>query len=61
MLNSPSHKDHKATVESALEDYKKSNADFADCLIGRGNRALGREATLSFDRRLKHLKAFAVL
>ena len=51
----------KASVESALEDYKKSNADFADCLIGQRNRALGCEATLSFDRRLKHLEAFAVL
>src|SRR5215475_8319200 len=24
----------KASIESALEDYKRSKADFADCLIG---------------------------
>ena len=51
----------KTSVESALEDYKKSKADFADCLIGRRNRALGCEATVSFDRRLKCLDTFEVL
>ena len=51
----------RAPVESALEDYKKSKADFADCLIGRRNRASGCEVTLSFDRRLKYLEAFEVL
>ena len=51
----------KASVQSALEDYRKSKADFADCLIGRRNRAVGCEATLSFDRRLKDVGAFEVL
>jgi predicted nucleic-acid-binding protein len=51
----------KPSVESALEDYKKSKADFADCLIGRRNQALGCEVTLTFDRRLKALNTIEVL
>ena len=51
----------KPSVESALEDYKNSKADFADCLIGRRNQALGCEATLTFDRRLKAVNTFDVL
>jgi len=39
-------------VFAALEDYASSNADFADCLIGRGNKATGCSATLTFDRKL---------
>jgi len=48
------------TVQTALEDYKHSKADFADCLIGRRNRALGCETTLTFDRGLRGLEAFKV-
>lgn len=51
----------KTSIESALDDYKKSKADFADCLIGRKNIALGCDATLSFDRRLKGLATFEVV
>lgn len=50
----------KPSVETALEDYRKSKADFADCLIGRRNRAMGCEATLTFDRNLKALETFEV-
>jgi len=48
----------KASIELALEGYRRSKADFPDCLSGRGNRAMGSEATLSFDRRLKHIETF---
>jgi predicted nucleic-acid-binding protein len=48
----------KASVEAALEDYKNSNADFPDCLIGRRNLAAGCESTLTFDRQLKNLPTF---
>jgi predicted nucleic-acid-binding protein len=51
----------KSSIELALEDYKKSKADFSDCLIGRCNRACGSETTLSFDRRLKNLETFEVV
>lgn len=48
------------TVQTALEDYKHSKADFADCLIGRRNQALGSETTLTFDRGLRGLETFKV-
>jgi predicted nucleic-acid-binding protein len=51
----------KPTIESALEDYKKSKADFADCLIGWRNVRRGCEATLTFDRRLKAIETFEVV
>ena len=51
----------KSSIELALEDYKKSKADFSDCLIGRRNRACGSETTLSFDRRLKNVETFDVV
>jgi predicted nucleic-acid-binding protein len=51
----------KPAVESALEDYRKSKADFADCLIGRRNVRHGCDATLTFDRRLKAVDAFEVV
>jgi len=53
--------DDKSSIELALEDYKKSKADFSDCLIGRRNRACGSETTLSFDRRLKNVETFEVV
>ena len=48
------------TVQSALEDYKSSKADFADCLIGRNNLKACCEFTLTFDRRLRPLQSFRV-
>jgi predicted nucleic-acid-binding protein len=51
----------KASVELALEDYKKSKAEFSDCLIGRRNKAAGSDATLTFDRRLKSVDTFEVV
>ena len=61
LLTGQFHLDDKASIESALEDYKRSKADFADCLIGRRNRASGSEVTLTFDRKLKGLETFEVV
>ena len=53
--------ENKPCVESALEDYKKSKADFADCLIGRKNRAMNCDCTYSFDRDLRGVDTFEVV
>ena len=50
----------KPSLEAALEDYRNSKADFADCLIGRRNRAMGCKTTLSFDRNLRGVETFEV-
>ena len=54
------HFEDRDSVQSALEDYKHSKADFADCLIGRRNIELGCESTLTFDRVARTLKTFQV-
>ncbi len=46
---------------AALDDFKRSTADFSDCLIGRRNRAAGAEETVTFDRSLKGLPGFRLL
>jgi predicted nucleic-acid-binding protein len=61
LLTGQFHLEDKASVESALEDYKKSKADFSDCLIGRRNRIFRAASTLTFDRRLKGLDTFEVV
>jgi len=48
-------------VRKALDDYRASRADFADCLIGRIHEAHGCQHTLSFERPLKALDTFRVL
>lgn len=53
--------ENRQTIELALEDYKKSKADFSDCLIGRQNQIDGCQTTLTFDRRLKAVHAFEVV
>jgi len=61
LLTGQFHLEDKASVVLALEDYKTTKADFADCLIGRRNRAAGVEVTLTFDRRLKNVDTFQVI
>jgi predicted nucleic-acid-binding protein len=51
----------RSSIQSALEDYRRSKADFSDCVIGRRNRAAGCTATLTFDRRLKSVETFEVV
>lgn len=48
-------------VWAALRDYRASRADFADCLIGRANQALGSERTVTFDRIAARLETFQAL
>src|SRR5262249_28465682 len=48
-------------VRQAVEDFRTTKADFADCLIGRKNRLLGCAETLTFDEDLKKLEAFKLL
>ncbi len=45
----------------ALDDYRSTSADFADCLLGRMNQSAGCHTTVTFDRALKGLEAFRVL
>jgi predicted nucleic-acid-binding protein len=45
-------------VEEALYVWRDSRADFADCLIGAGNRRLGCRATASFDAKAATLPGF---
>jgi len=46
---------------SALGDYRRTRADFADCLITRRNRAAGCEETGSFDKNVKGVADFRLL
>lgn len=46
---------------AALDDFKRSTADFSDCLLGRRNRAAGAAETVTFDRGLRGLEAFRLL
>jgi predicted nucleic-acid-binding protein len=45
-------------VQRALQDYRASNVDFADTLMGHVNLACGCEATATFDRKAARLKGF---
>jgi predicted nucleic-acid-binding protein len=45
-------------VRLALRDYRTSNVDFADLLIGHVNVARGCEATATFDRKAAKLSGF---
>lgn len=45
----------------ALDDYRRTKADFADCLIVRRNRAAGCDETGSFDKNVKGLSGYRLL
>jgi predicted nucleic-acid-binding protein len=49
------------TAWLALEDFRASKGDFADCLIGRRNQSTGCDKTVTFDARLKSLASFELL
>lgn len=51
----------KDVVVMALDDFRRSAADFSDCLIGRRNRGAGARETVTFDRSLKGLAGFRLL
>ncbi|MFH1020193.1 MAG: type II toxin-antitoxin system VapC family toxin [Pseudomonadota bacterium] len=46
---------------SALNLYRKTPADFADCLIACGNRAAGCTATATFDRQAAQTAGFCLV
>jgi predicted nucleic-acid-binding protein len=46
---------HRDSVREALEAYRRSDADFADCLLGALNEAAGCEETVTFDRKAGEL------
>ena len=46
---------------AALADFRRSTADFSDCLLGRRNRAAGVSETVTFDRGLGRLDGFRLL
>jgi predicted nucleic-acid-binding protein len=48
-------------ARQALGDFRSTEADFSDALIGRINRSLGAEHTVTFDRGLKALGTFRLL
>ncbi len=50
--------EEEPTIEEALYVWKRSNADFADCLIGVRNRRLGCEFTATFDSRAAKLAGY---
>ena len=51
----------KDLVLAALGDFRRSAADFSDCLIARRNRGAGASATVTFDRSLKGIEGFRLL
>ena len=48
-------------VWNALHDWRASNADFSDALIGRQVTARGGEKTVTFDRAAAKLSSFELL
>lgn len=53
--------DAAEAVESALEDFAASSAEFADCLIAQVNRSVGCEYTITYDRKAAKLAGFKAL
>ena len=51
----------KDVASAALDDFKRSTADFSDCLLSRSNRAAGAVETVTFDRGLRELEGFRLL
>jgi predicted nucleic-acid-binding protein len=45
----------------ALADYRSTNVDFADSLLGRMNQSAGCKTTVTFDRARKALSSFRTL
>lgn len=48
-------------VLAALDRYRSSSADFADCLLGVINIAAGCEYTATFDRKASKLLEFKLI
>jgi predicted nucleic-acid-binding protein len=48
-------------VATAVQRFRSSSADFADCLIGVNNASAGCEYTATFDRKASKLPEFQLL
>ena len=48
-------------ARAALAAYRRASVDFADALIGRGNRARGCAVTATFDRKAAALEDFELV
>jgi predicted nucleic-acid-binding protein len=48
-------------ARQALHDFRSTKADFSDALIGRINRSLGAEHTVTFDRGLRAVETFRLI
>ncbi len=53
--------ENAAEAWAALQAYRDGRADFADCLIGETNRALGCAVTATFDRYAGRMEEFVLL
>jgi len=51
---------HSMMVE-ALREYKKGEADFADCVVGTKSQAAGCRTTAPFDRKAAILGSFKLV
>ncbi|MGS2722361.1 PIN domain-containing protein [Porticoccus sp. GXU_MW_L64] len=49
------------TVWRALDDYRKSNADFPDHLLARVNESNGCQSTVTFDKKASKQPSFELL
>lgn len=52
---------HRSHVWEALQIFRKSKADFSDCLIGVKNSFSGCRKTMTFDKDLKETTHFSVM
>lgn len=48
-------------IRQSLKDYKKGNADFADYVVGRINKANGCKQTITFDKKASSSDTFKLL
>ena len=53
--------ENQAAAWEAVQQMKKSNADFSDYLIGELNKKNGCRETLTFDKKLKQSQTFRLL
>lgn len=51
----------RSIIEKAIADYRKSSADFADCLIGAFNKEHNCKTTYTFDKKASKLPSFTFL
>ena len=53
--------ENRAAVTAAADQFQAATCGFPDCLIVAKNQAMGCEATVTFDKRLRRLGGVALL